>query len=305
VREVQPVTDGQRERLEQTMPAAPSCRARRRAPSLGLSAAGMTSQAMAKPYQVHRLTVSAWSKTWEQPGVQRVQDQPRSGRPRQRTPDAPTLAPPESKAEPRSLPGVVERCAHKTAQRLSLSTRKRLAKQARLRWQRVSKSCKKRRDPDALAPCQRALTAWQHPEAHGTRARYDCDAAGWALEPTSPYAWQEPKRVIEWPARRSGRMQVLGVRNRHHALHALLLAQAIHTGVVLAGFDAFCHTMTQPTVGVVDHAAIHSREALADRLPAWKKRGGIMKYLSPSSPAFHLIAILGRRITYTWLPFSA
>jgi hypothetical protein len=100
-------------------------------------------------------------------------------------------------------------------------------------------------------------------------------------------------------------MQGLGVRHRHHDVHALLLAQAIHTGVVIAGFDAFCHTMTKPTVGVVDHAAIHSSEALADRLPAWKKRGGVMKYLSPSSPAFHLIAILWQRITYTWLPFSA
>jgi hypothetical protein len=62
------------------------------------------------------------------------------------------------KEEPRSLTGVGERLAHKTEKRLSLSTLKRLAKKARLRWKRVRKSLKKRRDPDAFAQCQRRVS---------------------------------------------------------------------------------------------------------------------------------------------------
>jgi transposase len=65
----------------------PSFRARSRAHSLLLSAEGMTIKAIAKTYQVHRVTVSAWIQKWEQHGVQSLHDQPRSGRPSKLTPD--------------------------------------------------------------------------------------------------------------------------------------------------------------------------------------------------------------------------
>ena len=305
MRYVQPLTDGQRELLEKTMQEDPSFRARSRAHSLLLSAEGMTIKAIAKTYQVHRITVSAWIKKWEQHGVQSLHDQPRSGRPSKLTPDEHTIAQQYIKEEPRSLKGVVERLAHKTEKRLSLSTLKRLAKKARLRWKRVRKSLKKLRDPDAFAQCQRELTALQHQEDQGKIALYYFDEAGFALDPTIPYAWQEPKSVIELPAMRSGRINVLGFMNRNNDLHAFMFAQSIHTGVVIACFDAFCQTITKQTVVVVDNASIHRSEEFEDRIPYWKKRGLIIKYLSPYSPELNLIEILWRRIKYTWLPFSA
>ena len=62
-----------------------------------------------------------------------------------------------------------------------------------------------------------------------------------------------------------------------------MFAQSIHTGVVIACFDAFCHTITQKTVVVVDHASIHRSEAFEDRMPHWKQHGLIIKYLPPYS----------------------
>ncbi len=73
------------------------------------------------------------------------------------------------------------------------------------------------------------------------------DESGFALDPTIPYAWQEPKSVIELPARRYGRINVLGFMNRHNDLHTYMFDQSIHTGVVIACFDAFCHTITKKT----------------------------------------------------------
>ena len=93
--------------------------------------------------------------------------------------------------------------------------------------------------------------------------------------------------------------------NRHNALHASMFEPSIHTGVVVACFDAFCHTITKKTVVAVDNASIHRSEAFEDRMPYWKQHGLIIKYLSPYSPELNLIEILGRRIKYTWLPFSA
>jgi len=102
----------------------------------------------------------------------------------------------------------VERLARKTEKRLSISTLKRLAKKARLRWKRVRKSLKRLRDPEAFATCQRALEALQTQEDQGKIALYYFDASGFALDPTIPYAWQAPKSVIALPARRYGRINV-------------------------------------------------------------------------------------------------
>jgi hypothetical protein len=209
------------------------------------------------------------------------------------------------KEEPRSRKGVVECFAHQTEKRLSISTLKRLAKKARLRWKRVRKSLKSLRDPDAFARCQRELAALQQQADRGKIALYSFDESGLALDPTIPYAWQAPKSVIELPARRYGRINVWGFINRNNDLHASMFEQSIHTGVVVACFDAFCQTITKKTVVVVDNASIHRSEAFEDRMPYWKQHGLIIKYLSSYSPELNLIEILWRRIKYTWLPFSA
>ena len=72
--------------------------------------------------------------------------------------------------------------------------------------------------------------------------------------------------------------------HRNNEVHASMFAQSIYTGVVIACFDAFCHTLTKKTVVVVDNASIHRREAFEDRRPYWKQHGLLIKYLSPYSP---------------------
>jgi transposase len=167
VRYVQPLLDTQRDLLEHTMTHDPSPRARARAHSLLLSAEGMTIKAITKIYPVDRDTVSTWIRKWERAGPASLHDQPRSGRPPKLTPDEQTLAMAYIKEEPRSLKQVVERLTQKTAKRLSISSLKRLAKRARLRWKRVRKSLKSLRDPVDFARCQRELAALQHQEDQG------------------------------------------------------------------------------------------------------------------------------------------
>jgi transposase len=305
VRYVQPLTEEQRELLDKTMKGDASFRARTRAHSLLLSDQGATIHDIAEAYQVHRVTVSAWITHWEQQGAQGLYDQPRSGRPPKLTPDERELAKHYIKEDPRSLKQVVERLANKTEKRLSISSLKRLAKKARLRWKRVRKSLKCLRDPEAFAKCKRELEALQKQENQGKIDLYYFDESGFALDPSIPYAWQEPKSVIELPARRYGRINVLGFMNRNNDLHAYMFEESIHTGVVIACFDAFCQTITKKTVVVIDNASIHTSDEFEERLPYWKKHGLILKYLSPYSPELNLIEILWRRIKYTWLPFSA
>ena len=282
-----------------------SPRARARAHGLLLSGQGMTINEIARIYQVDRDTVSTWLTKWEQQGEPSLHDHPRSGRPPKLTPDEQELAKHSIKEDPRSLKQVVERLANKTEKRLSISTLKRLAKKARLRWKRVRKSLKCLRDPAAFAKCQRELEALQQQEDQGKIDLYYFDESGFALDPSIPYAWQEPKSVIELPAMKYGRINVLGFMNRNNDVHSYMFEESIHTGVVIACFDAFCQTITKKTVVVIDNASIHTSDEFEERLPYWKKHGLIIKYLSPYSPELNLIEILWRRIKYTWLPFSA
>jgi transposase len=210
VRYVQPLRKEQRQLLEHTMKDDASFRARSRAHSLLLSAQGTPIKDIAKTYQVHRVTVSAWITNWEQYGAQSLHDKPRSRRPRILTPAEQDLALQYIKEEPHALRGVAKRFADKTDKRLSMSMLKRLAKKARLRWKRVRKSLKSLRDPAAFAKAKRELEALQNQEDHGKLDLYYFDESGFALDPTIPYAWQEPKSVIELPARKYGRINVLG-----------------------------------------------------------------------------------------------
>jgi len=222
VRYVHPLTDEQRAFLEKTMKYDGSPRARARAHSLLLSVQGMVINDIAKIYQVDRDTVSTWITKWEQEGEASLHDQPRSGRPPKLTPEEQELAITYIKEEPRSLKQVVDRVAQKTAKRLSISALKRLAKRARLRWKRVRKSLKSLREPAAFAKCQRELAALQQQEDKDKIDLYYFDEAGFALDPSIPYAWQEPDSVIELPAMKYGRINVLGFMNRNNDLHSYM-----------------------------------------------------------------------------------
>jgi hypothetical protein len=72
--------------------------------------------------------------------------------------------------------------------------------------------------------------------------------------------------------------------HRHNDLHASMFAPSVHSGVVIACFDALCHTITKKTVVMLDHASIHPSEAFAERIPCWRKQGLILTYLPPYSP---------------------
>src|SRR6266536_4021787 len=305
VRYVYPLTEQQREFLESTMKNDASHRARMRAHGILLSSEGITIKAIAKIYHVDRDTVSTWIKKWGKHGDKSLHDQPRSGRPPTLNATEKELAQQYIKEEPRSLKNVAERLAQKTAKRLSVSSLKRLAKKARLRWKRVRKSLKSLRDPLAFAKGKGELEALQKQEDKGKIDLYYFDESGFTLDPYIPYAWQEPVTVIELPAIKGGRINLLGFMNRKNDLHPYMFEQSINTSVVVACLYDFCTNITKKTIVVMDNSSIHTSEEFEEYIALWKKKGLIIKYLIPYAPELNLIEILWRHIKYLWLPFSA
>ena len=305
MRYVQPLTENQRQTLDNIRKHDPSSRARMRAHSILLSSRRITIKDVAKIYQVDRDTVASWIKKWEQNGVESLYDKPRCGRPSKLTLEEKELAQQYIKEEPRCLKRVVERLSQKTAKRLSISSLKRLAKKARLRWKRVRKSLKSLRDPEEFAQCQRELEALQKQEDQGELDLYYFDESGFTLDPSIPYAWQAARSVIEIPVLKGSRINVLGLMNRKNDLHPYVFEQSINTSVVVACLNDFCKNIKKKTVVVMDNSSIHRSEEFEEWIARWKKKGLLIKYLIPYAPELNLIEILWRHIKYLWLPFSA
>jgi transposase len=305
VRYVRLLTESQRHTLAEIMKHDATPRARVRAHGILLSAQGMKIKEIAKIYQVDRDTVATWIKKWEQHGVASLYDKPRSGRPPKLTLAEQDLARQYIKEEPRCLKQVVERLRQKTAKRLSISSLKRLAKKARLRWKRVRKSLKSLRDPEEFTKCQRELEALQKQEDQGKIDLYYFDESGFTLDPYIPYAWQEPGTVIEIPATKGTRINIVGLMNRKNDLHPYMFEQSINTSVIVACLNDFCQKIKKKTMVVMDNSSIHTSEEFEDYIAQWKKKGLHIKYLIPYAPELNLIEILWRHIKYLWLPFSA
>ena len=305
VRYVRLLTESHRHTLAEIMKHDATPRARVRAHGILLSAQGMKIKEIAKIYQVDRDTVATWIKKWEQHGVASLYDKPRSGRPPKLTPEEQDLARQYIKEEPRCLKQVVERLRQKTAKRLSISSLKRLAKKARLRWKRVRKSLKSLRDPEEFTKCQRELEALQKQEDQGKIDLYYFDESGFTLDPYIPYAWQEPGTVIEIPAAKGTRINIVGLMNRKNDLHPYMFEQSINTSVIVACLNDFCQKIKKKTIVVMDNSSIHTSEEFEDYIAQWKKKGLHIKYLIPYAPELNLIEILWRHIKYLWLPFSA
>src|SRR4029434_7733623 len=305
VRYVRLLTESHRHTLAEIMKHDATPRARVRAHGILLSAQGMKIKEIAKIYQVDRDTVATWIKKWEQHGVASLYDKPRSGRTPKLTLAEQELARQYIKEEPRCLKQVVERLRQKTAKRLSISSLKRLAKKARLRWKRVRKSLKSLRDPEEFTKCQRELEALQKQEDQGKIDLYYFDESGFTLDPYIPYAWQEPGTVIEIPATKGGRINIVGFMNRKNDLHPYMFEQTINTSVIVACLNDFCQKIKKKTMVVMDNSSIHTSEEFEDYIAQWKKKGLHIKYLIPYAPELNLIEILWRHIKYLWLPFSA
>jgi transposase len=156
---VSPINDEAQAYLEDVMHQDPSRRVRMRAHSLLLSARGSSMDEIATIYQVHRSTVSCWIDNWQSFGADRLRDKPRSGR----TPKLNAVEQAQLKAlikaHPSSPRTVLAKLAETTGKTFSRPSLRRVAKAWRLRWKRVRKSVKSKRDEKAFEAAKHEIEA--------------------------------------------------------------------------------------------------------------------------------------------------
>jgi len=143
--------------LKQLMAADPCRRVRNRAHCILLSSQGSSIDEIAQIYQVHRNTVSSWIDQWQACGAQGLRDQPRSGNPGKLNGKEQEVAKELIEAHPHGPKRILALLAEQTGKTISPSTLRRLARKNGLRWKRVRKSLKSKRDEQAFREAEKTL----------------------------------------------------------------------------------------------------------------------------------------------------
>ena len=278
---------------------------RRRSHIILLSTDGFTIDKIVRIYQIHRDTVGTTFDRWEKDGIKGLVDGSRSGRPPKLSDAEADEAVELLKKDPRSIKKALAGIKEKTGQEISEWTLKRIAQSADLRWKRMRKSLKGKRDQAEFERVQEEIAILHQQEAAGEVDVYYFDESGFNLTPEVPYAWQAMGETIEIPSSRSKRLSVLGFCNKQQDFHATTVQGYVDSEIVIACFDQFCTTINKKTIAIVDNASMHTSGEFKDKLGEWEENGLTVKYLPTYSPELNLIEIVWRFIKYNWLPLSA
>ena len=144
---VAPLTAEEEGMLRYLRDQGETARIRKRAHAILLSASGQSMNEVAKTFEVTRNTVREWLARWERDSVCGLPDAERSGRPPILTEEEQAIAVDLLKKEPRSTKSVLHDVRATTGKTISAITLRRIARRSRLRWKRMRRSTKDRRDP--------------------------------------------------------------------------------------------------------------------------------------------------------------
>ena len=206
---------------------------------------------------------------------------------------------------PHSPKTVLQEIAKKFGKSMNPRTLRRLAKKAGLRWKRMRKSLKSKRDEKAFRSAQKEIDVLIAQDKAGELDLFYFDEAGFSLTPTVPYGWQPLGERIEIPSGRSKQLNVLGFLGREENFYPYTVEGSVDSSCVIACLDDFCKSRTQRTVVIIDNASIHHSKDFEARKAVWEDQNVFLYFLPPYSPELNLIEMLWGMIKYHWLPIAA
>lgn len=302
---VSPLDKAQIGLLQHIVKEDPSARARMRSQSILLSSKGYGIADLAKIFDVSRNTVSIWIDQWEQDGVASVDDHARSGAPTKLTDAEIDVVKHVINEHPHAPKMILAAIAEQLKKTISISTLKRIVKKHRLRWKRVRKSVRHKRDDDEFDRATQEIEQFKHEQDAGRLEVYYFDESGFSLQSQVPYAYQPIGETLKIPSSQSKRLNIVGCFNTRNQLHAFSFECPIDADIVVACLDEFSQHLIKDTVLILDNSSIHRNEKVEASLEKWKAQGLWLYYLPKYSPELNLIEMLWRFIKCHWLPLSA
>lgn len=290
--------------LEDTWKHHASHAARCRAHAILLSDKRRTVFELAVIFGVTEPTVREWLDRWESRGRGGLEDEPREGAP-------PILTEEEQKQvielleqNPQQPRSVLEEVKAKTGKTISQWTLRRLARKAGLRWKRLKRSLKKRRNKERFALAMEELRELK--EMPGVDLVY-FDESGFSLSAVVGYAWQPIGKRIEIPISGGTRkpVQVLGFEHSNGHTHTYLHRGTVKGSTVLTAIQDFLKTVRSTTVLILDNASPHTCKLVEEHIEEWAKKNLILYFLPPYSPELNQIEHLWHKLKYQLLPPTA
>ncbi len=244
---------------------------RRRAHCVLLSADGFRINEIARIYQVHRETVVNTFARWEKDGINGLYDMDKTGRPPILSEDEETKALEALEKDPRSTKKALALIQKEMAKTISEWTLKRIALKHNLRWKRMRKVSKRKRNETAFLQTKNEIDALHKQEANGELDVYYFDESGFNLTPEIPYAWQLIGETIGIPSGKSKRLNVLAFCNKKLDFFQRTVQGYVDSQIVIEFFDEFSLRIEKKTVVIIDNASIHTSQKFKSQLEKWKK----------------------------------
>jgi len=303
---VNPLTEAEQLTLEAMQNNYPLPITRKRAHSILLSNQGYSIPKIIRILgNCCRQSVSRWLRVWDDVGIIGLIERHRSGRPRKLTTIQELEVIESVKENPRGIKKVLAELADKTGISICKETLRRICKRANLRWKRIKKTLKNKRDEASYQECVEMIAELLVKEKQGDIDLFYFDESGFNLQPCVPYAWQETGKNIEVPCSHSISLNVLGFINHSCQFESFIFEGSINTDVVVECFDEFAKTISKPTFVLIDNAPTHTSDFFLAQLNDWEELGLHPIPISAYSPELNIIEILWRKIKYEWMPFSA
>ena len=151
---VTPLNNIQIQSLENLHKNHPSARVRMRAHSILLNSKSFNVNEIAVIYNVNRDSVSSWINSWEESGVEGLFEKPRSGAPSKLTESEIEIVKDIIINNSQSPKIILAKISKEIDKTISMSTLKRIIKKSGLRWKRLRKSLKSKRDQKEFEKAQ-------------------------------------------------------------------------------------------------------------------------------------------------------
>lgn len=148
---IESLSEEQELQLQQIRDTGRTKRIRHRAHAILLSHSGKQIREIAEIFQVNRNTVTAWLDRWDLQGIEGLADKPHTGAPPKLDESEQRLALELIAESPQRLDLVLNQIQQQTGKIISDSTLKRLARRSNLRWKRMRKSLRSKRDEKKFA----------------------------------------------------------------------------------------------------------------------------------------------------------
>jgi transposase len=308
VKFVSSLSEEQINNLKEVVKQSPNSRCRTRAQAILLSSEQVSIDPISQICDIGRDAVSTWIDHWEQLGIKGLSDLPRPGGPGLLTDSDKQLLLELATQEPRSIVTLRAQLVDLTGKRVSPSTITRILKAAGYVWKSIKKTLKDRRPEEEFEAAQVELQELKQQHQAGDVELWFFDESGFDGQPSVPYAWQLPGSPLEVPAKRTTRINVLGFLTQNNQFESFCFEGTINSAIVIACFEEFIRLRGRsliPRIIVLDQSSTHTSDEVLAKLPAWEKKGVILKFLPAHCSELNLIEILWRFIKYSWLPFSA